>query len=215
MINLIDLIALIVITAFVPLMVFIGAKLHSYKNYDKLLKAFAITLLAVDLFRFFYNAKFYANATTPANELRFSYLTIYSVIVMFSAFSSGNIKKFFSQATLYTALIPIVIGVFNPKVFVNALDTHAVLKALYFIESGIAVLVAILCLINNKEISSVKSLVAPIISFAVYFVFYSLAIHFWNFGYEFNLTFLLTLVISLVSIAVVYGITLLIKCIKK
>lgn len=139
-----DTIALILITIFVPLIVLVGSKLYGYKNYDKLIKIFAILLFAFDLFRFFYNARFYANATTPDTELKFSYLTLYSIILLFASYNNGKLGDFFRKVGVLTCLIPFALGLFNSSIYTSSLDTYGVLKACYFIESGLSVLVSIL-----------------------------------------------------------------------
>lgn len=205
-----DYVSIIVISLFVPILVLGGAKLYGYKNNEKLLKAFAITLLAVDLLRFFYNAKLFANATTPANELRFSYLTIYSVMVMFSAFASGKLGAFFKTAVAYTSLIPFIIAIFNPAIYTNSLDNFSVVKACYFVECGLALLVGILSFKLSSE-SFAFSALASLVSYAVYVAFNALSIIFWNTNYSFNATWFITVGVSACITLVFAGIGALIK----
>ena len=199
-----DILALVLITIFVPLIVLVGVKLYNYKNLDKLIKVFAILLFAFDLFRFFYNARFFGSAKTPAAELKFSYLSVYSIAMLFAAYNKGKFGDFIRKAVMFTCLMPMIIGLFNSNVYTSSFDSYAVLKAVYFVESGLSVLLAILiCKNNQAKIGALNILYCSLFAMGYAFINF-LSIKFWATNYSINLMWFVQMLVCVASVAVVY-----------
>ena len=199
-----DILALVLITIFVPLIVLVGVKLYKYENTEKLIKVFAILLFAFDLFRFFYNARFFPSAKTPAPELKFSYLTIYSIVMLFAAYNKGKFGDFMRKAAMFTCLMPMVLGIFNPEIYTSSFDTYAVLKAVYYIESGLGVLLAILIGRNSKtKIEAINILYCALFACG-YALINFLSIKLWVTNYQINPMWYVQMIVCVASVAVVY-----------
>lgn len=199
-----DILALILLSVFVPLIILVGTKLYNYKNYQKLIKVFAIILFAVDLFRFFYNARFYAKATTPVADLKFSYLAVYSIMMLIATFNNGKLGNFFKKAVVLTSLMPIVLGIFNPTIYTSALDGYAVLKACYFVESGLSVALAILICKSGSVKIGLKNTIWGALVACGYALINFLSIYFWATNYTINLMWYMQMLACIASVFVVY-----------
>lgn len=209
-----DILALVLITILVPTMVLVGIKLYHYNNYEKLIRIFAILLFAFDLFRFFYNARFFVKATTPASELKFSYLAVYAIFMLFATYNKGKFGDFMRKGVVLSCLMPLVIGIFNQNVFTSANDSYSLLKALYYIESGLSVLLAILI---YKQYD-LKFCNLDMLYFCVFPVGYALinmcSILCWQTNYDINLLWFVQMAVCLASVFVVFGTIKLCKFIK-
>lgn len=199
-----DILALVLITVAFPVIVLVGYKcLKGGVDKTKAGKAFALTLLFLELLRFFYNAKLYQGAITPAVDLKYSYVTLLTVVALFAAFHKGKFGALCKNVTVLTCLVPLVIGIFNPAVYTNALDTHAVIKGAYFVQSGVAVLLAILFL------DGVPSVLHTLIAFA-FVLFYAflnfLANTYFKTGVAFDLGWFLQMGTAAVSCFVLYAV---------
>lgn len=196
--------ALIIITVLVPLLALLAIKIYGCKNLDRLIKVFAILLFAFDLFRFFYNASLFENATTPAIELKFSYLAVYSIIMFFAVYNKGKFGDFMRRAVILTCLLPMILALFNSNIYTNSLDTYAVIKGVYFLESGLSVLLAILiCMHNNIQMRRSDLLCGEIIAFA-YVLVNMCSILFWNTKQSINWLWSVQMLVCLMSVVIVY-----------
>lgn len=210
-----NILALIIISAFIPTIIIGGAKFYNYTNYQKLIKVFTITIFAVDLFRFFFNASLYNNGTTYAPDLKFSYLAVYVIMMMFATFNNGKLGEFFKKAIVFTSLMPLVLGLFNPTIYTAALDTHSIIKACYFVECGLAVTLAILMYTKSNITINKLDIVWGILIACGYVLINFLSITFWNTTTQINLIWYLQMLTCLLSVGVVYLVHFLIKRFSK
>ncbi len=203
---------LISASAFVPLAVFAGMKLYGKTDNRKLFRAFALVLLAAELVKFFYNAALYEKARTPAADLTFTFQSVICVLALFAAFNKGRIGAFCKKTLILTAAVPLIIALFNPDVYTNTLDIHAVVRALYFAESGI--IFALMMLAVKDSGLRVRDML-----FALAFFAAAMLINFFtNWFWKVRLTFpagivmtVLMLAAAAAGIAAVYGVYILIK----
>ena len=200
-----NIIALILTTIFVPLISLLTIKYYGAPNSKKVLTIFTLTLLGCELLRFFYNASLYEKAVTPANALTFSFITMFCIVSLFATFVRGGI---FSNLTkticVFTCLMPLVVALFNSKFYTNSLDTYAVTKALYFIESGLAVTMALLYIkFENVKLSALNMLWS-ILFVGAYVLIDLLIITIWETGNQINLMWGLSYICSAVTVALIY-----------
>lgn len=200
-----DILALVLITILVPTIVLVGIRLYHCNNINKIIRIFAILLFAFDLFRFFYNARFFDKATTPATELKFSYLAVYAIFMLLATYNKGKFGDFMRKGVVLSCLMPLVIGIFNPNVFTSVNDSYSLLKALYYIESGLAVLLAILlCKNYNLKFKNLDMLY-----FCIFPIGYALinmcSILCWQTSYSINWLWFVQMAVCLASVFVVFG----------
>lgn len=207
----IDIISLFLIVIFVPLIVLVGVKLYKPKDLRKLFIAFSITLLAIELLRFFVNASFYENAVVPSQDLKLSFVTFLSVIVFFAVFNKGKIGNIFKNIFVLTSICPIIIALFNKNVYFSTLDTYGLIKALYFLECGVVILLAIMFVLDSKESLNLLQLGFGCI-FALGYVFVNfLANYFWTTNVKFDGLWFAQMAVLVVSVGVVYLLLYIVK----
>ena len=143
--NLLDILFLVLIAVFVPIIVFVGMKIYDYKNIRKVVIALTFVFLALELLRFFCNARFYDNATTPKGDVKFGIVTVLCIFSLFATFNNnkylGNLMR---NVFILTALAPIITAIFYPITYINALDVNGVCKAFYMLECGFTLTLALL-----------------------------------------------------------------------
>ena len=71
-----DSLVLVIISVFVPIIVYTGFKIYKCVSFKKFLVGFSLALLAIELVRFFCNAAFYEGGETPSADLKFGLITI-------------------------------------------------------------------------------------------------------------------------------------------
>lgn len=201
-----DIISLIIISIFVPVVVFTGIKIYETKSLNKLIKALTIVLLGLELVRFFYNASLYPNGVTPSNSLTFSNITLLCICSLFATFNKEKIGEISKSIFCLTIFIPIILALFDNNVFSFTYDTYAVIKALYFLECGFALTLAILYVKENHLVFK-KEILYAICYFVIYVVINVLCNEYWNIGTEYNSNYYLKMIISLFSTGVVLGLT--------
>lgn len=207
----IDIISLFLIVIFVPLIVLVGVKLYKPKDLRKLFIAFSITLLAIELLRFFVNASFYENAVVPSQDLKLSFVTFLSVIVFFAVFNKGKIGNILKNIFVLTSICPIIIALFNKNVYFSTLDTYGLIKALYFLECGVVILLTILFVLDSKESLNLLQLGFGCI-FALGYVFVNfLANYFWTTNVKFDGLWFAQMAVLVVSVGVVYLLLYIVK----
>lgn len=138
-----DKLFLLLISIFVPIIIFTGYKMYNGKNIKKTVAILALVLIGLEIVRFFCNAAFYKNAVTPNYDLKFSYISVLCIFGLFAAFNTGKLGKLCKNIFYLTALAPLILGLFNTHIFVNILDINAVCKAAYMIESGLIICLAL------------------------------------------------------------------------
>lgn len=203
-----DILSLILISIFFPLIVLVGKMLYKKENLSrKLILGLTITFLAMELLRFFVVASYYEGAVIPSKEVPYSFITLSCIVCLFAVFNKGKLGKIFQGAFCLTSLVPIIWALFDSAVYTNAYDTHAVAKALYFLECGIVLAIAFL-LVSEQKITAWSNLWAGIL-LAIFAVLDCLVITFWETKEAITLMWGITLIVSFVSIGAFYGIYLL------
>ena len=210
-----NIIALILTTLFIPLISLLGIKYFNIQNHKKTFVFFTLCLLGCELVRFFYNASLYEKAVTPASELTFSFITVTCIVSLFATFlKDGKFADLTKTICVFTCLIPLVFALFSENVYTNELDTFAVTKALYFIECGLSVTLAIVyAKYANIKLSALNMLWSVI--FGIAYALIDLFINFiWETNVQINLMWGLTMICSVITVVVIYLVDLIILKIK-
>lgn len=203
-----DILSLILISIFFPVIVLVGKMLYKKENINrKLIVGLTITFLAMELLRFFVVASYYDGAIIPSEEVPYSFITLSCIVCLFAVFNKGKLGKIFQGAFCLTSLVPIIWALFDSAVYTNAYDTHAVAKALYFLECGIILTISIL-IMSEQKITAWSNLWAAVL-LIVFAALDCLVITFWGTRDAITLMWGITLIVSFVSIGAVYGIYLL------
>ncbi len=200
----IDVLCLFLIVIFVPIIVLVGIKIYNPNSYKKLLVAFAITMLGIELLRFFVNASFYESAIVPSNDLKLSFVTFLCVIVFFGIFNKSKFGETCKNIFILTSLNPIIVALFNSKVYLSPFDNYGLIKALYFLECGFVVLLAILFVLDKKEEIKPLQMLYSIIFVLGYAVVNFMANYFWKTDIKFNWLWFLQMSVLIISTTFVY-----------
>lgn len=142
----IDSIFLVLISIFVPIIFFTGVKIYALENTGKLKRIVTLVFLGLELTRFFCNAAFYPKAATPSQDIKFHYITLMCIASLFVTYNSGKLagNGLLRNIFCLTALAPILFGLFDSRIYTNALDVNAVCKACYMVECGLVLTLSIL-----------------------------------------------------------------------
>ena len=211
-----DILALLLVCIFFPVIVYSGIKIYKPKSYKGLIIGLSIAFLCMELLRFFYNASLYDGGVTPADDIKYSFITILVIVCMFATFSSGKVRKLSRGLFCLTSLIPVVLAITNSSIYTNVLDTYAVTKALYFLEAGIVLTIALLYVIQDKTEFSPWQILWSIILFVIFVGLDLLVIFFWRTEAIIDTTWYIGMAVSVVTIPLVYGVNVLVnKLIKK
>lgn len=203
-----DILSLILISIFFPVIVLVGRKLFNRENLTrKLVVGLTILFLAMELLRFFVVASYYGGAIIPSQDVPYSFITLSCIICLFAVFNKNKVGNIFKGAFCLTSLIPIIWALFDNSVYTNALDTNAVAKALYFLECETVLSIAILIMFDFK-LSPFANLWASI-ALIIFAVLDCLVITFWETKEAITLMWGIALIVCLISIGAVYGIYLL------
>ena len=200
----IDVLSLFLIVIFVPVIVIAGIKVYNPNNYKKLLVAFSITILGIELLRFFVNASFYESAIVPSNDLKLSFITFLCVIVFFAIFNKSKFGETCKNIFILTSLNPIIVALFNSKVYLSPFDNYGLIKALYFLQCGFVVLLAILFVVDKKEEIKQLQMLYSIIFVLGYAVVNFMANYFWETDIKFNWLWFLQMSVLIISTILVY-----------
>lgn len=157
----VKLILLIFISFCVPVIGIVGLKTYGIKK-DKSLKIIAISLLVLEIFKFFYNASLYENGATPIESLSFSIITLLVVTTLFGAFGNQKLQKTFANLSAYCSVVPIILAIFNHSVYEVGEDTHAMLTGMYFLQTGLLMIFSVLHFSGNKDFP-LSDIVYPVI----------------------------------------------------
>ena len=204
-----DKIAMILISVFVPILILSGIKVYNTKNYRKLIIGLTIAFLGVELFRFFYNASLYPMAVTPSNSLTFCYLSFMCATSLFATFNTSKIGEIAKRVLKFTILLPIIMAFIDPKLYTFEFDTYAVIKALYFIEIGLNITLAILYQLEDNRFCK-EEILYPIIFFILYIGINALSIVYFKTGVNFDGIYTIKMILCLISIFIVWSINFLI-----
>ncbi len=204
-------ILLVVFTLCIPVILFVSLYLFKYKNLVKVNKIIIIVTLCLELLRFFYNASFYDKAKTPSGELTFSFISFFIVFALFASFNKGKLGEFFSRVTSLTFLIPMFFAIFAPRVYLalakdeagNSLDIYQIENALYFVESGLVTTFGLISLYLYKDKNIKFHMFSLLFSIGIYTLYTLISIgtkYLWEINYDYDLSFYLSIFISLASI---------------
>ena len=200
-----DSLFLILISIFVPIIVFTGFKIFKYSNYQKFLNILSIVLLALEILRFFYSTTFYTDAETPKEDLKFGIITILSIFSLFATFNNSKIKDSLRSIFVLVSLSPIILGLFDPSIYINSLDVNGVCKAMFMVQCGLTLAIALFYVLDNLKINPLNILWS-VIFILIYVVINALTIWYWKMNTEFNLLWYMSYLTVVISIAVMFTI---------
>ena len=201
-----DILGLLLVVIFAPIIIING--MNYYKNSTaKSLAILSYVLLGVELFRFFYTAKFYERAYMPSDKVTFTFVTFSVVISLFASFNKSRLGKICKSVLALTALAPVIIALFYPHVYTNELDTYAVVKALYFLESGIVLTEGILLVKAEMREINRTSLLWSLAVTLVYIFSNVMRNVFWIPNMAFDLTWFLCMGAVILSVVLTYAVT--------
>lgn len=200
-----DSLFLILISIFVPIIVFTGFKIFKCSNYQKFLNVLSIVLLALEVLRFFYSTTFYTDAETPKEDLKFGIITILSIFSLFATFNNSKIKDSLRNIFVLVSLSPIILGLFDPSVYINSLDVNGVCKAMFMVQCGLTLAIALFYVLDNLKINPLNILWS-VIFILIYVGINALTIWYWKMNTEFNLLWYMSYLTIVISIAVMFAI---------
>ena len=200
-----DSLFLILISIFVPIIVFTGFKIFKCSNYQKFLNVLSIVLLALEVLRFFYSTTFYTDAETPKEDLKFGIITILSIFSLFATFNNSKIKDSLRSIFVLVSLSPIILGLFDPSVYINSLDVNGVCKAMFMVQCGLTLAIALFYVLDNLKINPLNILWS-VIFILIYVGINSLTIWYWKMNTEFNLLWYMSYITVVISIAIMFAI---------
>ncbi len=200
-----DSLFLILISIFVPIIVFTGFKIFKCSNYQKFLNVLSIVLLALEVLRFFYSTTFYTDAETPKEDLKFGIITILSIFSLFATFNNSKIKDSLRSIFVLVSLSPIILGLFDPSIYINSLDVNGVCKAMFMVQCGLTLAIALFYVLDNLKINPLNILWS-VIFILIYVGINALTIWYWKMNTEFNLLWYMSYLTVVISIAVMFAI---------
>lgn len=200
-----DSLFLILISIFVPIIVFTGFKIFKCSNYQKFLNVLSIVLLALEILRFFYSTTFYTDAETPKEDLKFGIITILSIFSLFATFNNSKIKDSLRSIFVLVSLSPIILGLFDPSVYINSLDVNGVCKAMFMVQCGLTLAIALFYVLDNLKINPLNILWS-VIFILIYVGINALTIWYWKMNTEFNLLWYMSYLTVVISIAIMFAI---------
>ena len=200
-----DSLFLILISIFVPIIDFTGFKIFKCTNYQKFLNVLSIVLLALEILRFFYSTTFYTDAETPKEDLKFGIITILSIFSLFATFNNSKIKDSLRNIFVLVSLSPIILGLFDPSVYINSLDVNGVCKAMFMVQCGLTLAIALFYVLDNLKINPLNILWS-VIFILIYVGINSLTIWYWKMNTEFNLLWYMSYITVVISIAIMFAI---------
>lgn len=200
-----DSLFLILISIFIPIIVFTGFKIFKCTNYQKFLNVLSIVLLALEVLRFFYSTTFYTDAETPKEDLKFGIITILSIFSLFATFNNSKIKDSLRSIFVLVSLSPIILGLFDLSIYINSLDINGVCKAMFMVQCGLTLTIALFYVLDNLKINPLNILWS-VIFILIYVGINALTIWYWKMNTEFNLLWYMSYLTVVISIAVMFTI---------
>lgn len=201
-----DIIGFLLIVIFTPIITVQGMKYYKV-SLNKTIIVLTYLFLGLELFRFFYTAQFYQRAYMPADKVTFTFLTFSLLACLFATFNKNKLGCLSKTIFTFTALAPIIIALLYPHVYTNELDEYAVVKALYFVESGITLTIALMFLKEEISKVSMKSIIFSISFVAIYIFANVMRNIYWIPSMSFDLKWFLCMGLIILSTGLVYGIT--------
>lgn len=200
-----DSLFLIIISIFVPIIVFTGFKIFKCTNYQKFLNVLSIVLLALEILRFFYSTTFYTDAETPKEDLKFGIITILSIFSLFATFNNSKIKDNLRSIFVLVSLSPIILGLFDPSIYINSLDINGVCKAMFMVQCGLTLTIALFYVLDNLKVNPLN-IIWSVIFILIYVGINALTIWYWKMNTEFNLLWYMSYLTIIISIPLMFAI---------
>lgn len=203
-----DSLFLVLISVFVPVIVYSGFKIFKCKDYKKFLVALSLVFLAVELIRFFCNAALYEKGVTPSSDMKLGFITVLCIISLFATFNNskfaggGLLKNMF----ILTSLAPIVLGLFDSNVYVNQLDVNAVCKTCYMVECGLVLTIALFYVFRDDSKFSTINLLWASLFILVFVGVNALTIWYWKIGTAFDVMWFMSWLTVVLTIPIVFGV---------
>ena len=201
-----DLLFFILISVFVPVIVFAGLKVYRVTDFRKITIGVSIAILAMEIIRFLCNAALYPEAETPKADIKFGYITVLVILILFATFRGGRSGKVFRDVAALTAFVPIVFAIMRPSGYINELDVNAVGKALYMLECGFALTAGLLYVTGEKRPFGIAGICLACAAIAIYAGIDAFIIWYWETGVAFDLSWYLTWIVSLLTAPLVFAV---------
>lgn len=197
-----------VICIIVPFLLIVSIRLYNPQNMNKIYKVLAILILVLELIRFFTNASFYDKAITPAQDVKFSFISFITVFILFGAFNKGKIGKIFDSFTIYLCFVPLVFGEVTNRVYTNTLDIYSILPATYYLQSALIISYACVRIMTIKEVNYKCELGKALVSLGVWILYVGIMVYtkfYWRLdNIVFNQNFWLSVSLPIISIPFIY-----------
>ena len=200
----IDIAVLILIAVFVPVITMLGYKMYKTKSVKTLLIILVLIFLGLELVRFFYNATLYVEAKVPSSNLTFSFISFGVVVSLFAVFANNKVGRFFQRMNVLTILIPILMAIAFPHIINLPNDIYTVMKAIYFVEAGLYITIALVLVVLQKLKLNWIS-VAEAAGFTLAYIGVNvMTIYFFETPINFDLAYYISVAIVLVSVLIAY-----------
>lgn len=202
-----DIIGLFLILIFTPLITINGMKYYKIST-NKTVNVLTYIFLGLELLRFFYTAQFYPRAYMPAEKVTFTFVTFSLIACLFAAFNKNKLGNISKTVFTFTALIPVLLALVYPSIYINELDQYSVVKALYFVECGIVITIALFFLKEEIKKCDIKSLIFSLIFTSIYIFANAMRNIFWISNIALDLKWYLCMGALIISVCVLFGISL-------
>lgn len=206
MAALMDIISIVVITISVPALFLVGMKVFKNEDYSKMIKIIAVSLFVAEVIRFFVVANKFNLGKVPADQLKIGFVTFVSIFGLFAAFFKKEVALRLRRVFVLVALLPLVIGIFQGRVYTLAEDEYAIVKGLYFLESGLSVLLAALYIKEERLSFDLFDLLIGAGIVLAYFGLSIFYVNYWALSIELNAMFFIEkaamLVVSILTFVV-------------
>lgn len=211
-----DSLVLVIISVFVPIIVYTGFKIYKCVSFKKFLVGLSLALLAIELVRFFCNAAFYEGGETPSADLKFGLIAILCIISLFATFNNSSFSvKALRNIFVLSSLGPINLALFDSNVYVNSLDVNAVCKACYMIECGLTLAIALFYLLDNKVKIGAWNILWATIFILICAGINALTILYWKINTAFDLMWYMAWLTVILSILLIFVLNRIYHCIKE
>lgn len=197
---------LVLISVFVPIIVFAGVKIYRAKNLRKLIIGLTITLLVLEILRFFCNAILYKDAVTPKADMKFGITTIMCILALFATFNKSKFSvDVLRPIFVLASLGPVIIGMFNLNSYVNTLDVNGVCKAFYMLECGFILAIALFYVYENNVKIGAWNILWACLSVLAFAGINALTIYYWKINTPFDLDWYMSWLTVLLTVPAIFG----------
>lgn len=202
----IDGLFLVLVSIFVPIIIFTGVRIYKGNTW-KLKNILTLVFLGFELIRFFCSAAFYEKAATPSQDIKFHYITLMCIAGLFAAFNSSKLagSGILKNIFCLTALAPIIFGLFDSRIYINALDVNAVCKAAYMLECGFVLTLAGLYVSDKNVKIGVRDILWAAIFLLLFVGMDALCIWWWKKPIAYDLMWYFAWVTCILAISACFG----------